>query len=564
MTDPVTGESTPVRHNRGTFVYRLAGRDRQQSASYYTPEVLTRFTVGQALAELLDQNGETTPACDILNLTVCEPALGSGAFAIEAVSQLADEYLKRRQNELGTRIDPDEYPRRLQEVKAYLALHQVYGVDLNATAVELAEISLWLGTMTPALDAPWFGLHLRRGNSLIGVRRAVFHRSQITDKSCLKDVPGDVPLADLDAGINGRVHHFLLPAEGWGAAIDAKEAKPLAPEALQRLREWRRSILSKPTKVQTNALIDLAERVESLWGITLSRLQIAEAEIRRSIPVWGADNLAVGGHIQREEIERTLAEPKGAYQRLRRIMDAWCALWFWPLTDTLTTAEDGTRIHPPTLAEWIEAGQMLLGRHAGKKKTATGQDRLDTGNTWAELGTTEDLDLGLASAATIEATLAKHSWLKVCEQIASQQGFFHWELDFAPVFARGGFDLQLGNPPWVRPRSDVDALLAEGDPWWQLENKPSEEARKERRPGTLALNGIQNLVIDGTADVAATAAFVGSVQHFPHLAGLQPDLYRCFMEQTWRHVSARSHRPDQPGITLHRRKKGRRSTCRHV
>ena len=58
-------------------------------------------------------------------------------------------------------------------------------------------------------------------------------------------------------------------------------------------------------------------------------------------------------------------------------------------------------------------------------------------------------------------------------EVADQQGFFHWELDFATVFARGGFDLQVGNPPWVRP-ADIDALLAEGDPWWQLALKPSE------------------------------------------------------------------------------------------
>jgi NAD(P)-dependent dehydrogenase (short-subunit alcohol dehydrogenase family) len=52
--DKVTGEAKPVVHEAGTFVFRLAGRERQQSASYYTPEVLTRFTVSQALAELLD------------------------------------------------------------------------------------------------------------------------------------------------------------------------------------------------------------------------------------------------------------------------------------------------------------------------------------------------------------------------------------------------------------------------------------------------------------------------------------------------------------------------------
>ena len=97
---------------RGSFVFRLAGRERQQSASYYTPEVLTRFTVGQALEELLDQDGRRTTAAEILELTVCEPALGSGAFAIEAVRQLAEQYLTRRQDELGERIDPDDYPRR--------------------------------------------------------------------------------------------------------------------------------------------------------------------------------------------------------------------------------------------------------------------------------------------------------------------------------------------------------------------------------------------------------------------------------------------------------------------
>ena len=251
--DRLTGEPKPVIHEAGTFVFRLAGRERQQSASYYTPEVLTRFTVGQALAELLDQGGATTPAGDILAMTVCEPALGSGAFAIEAVRQLAEQYLHRRQRELGERIDPDDYPRRLQETKAYLALHNVYGVDLNATAVELAEISLWLDTMVEGLDAPWFGLHLRRGNSLIGARRAVFGREQVGRKEYLKDVPRDVPLTtleqDVTAGtlasdIAGGVHHFMLPAAGWGSAVDAKEAKELAPQALAALKAWRSAIHS--------------------------------------------------------------------------------------------------------------------------------------------------------------------------------------------------------------------------------------------------------------------------------------------------------------------------------
>ena len=94
--------------------------------------------------------------------------------------------------------------------------------------------------------------------------------------------------------------------------------------------------------------------------------------------------------------------------------------------------------------------------------------------------------------------LKNHAWLQVCEKVAEQQGFFHWELDFVTVFARGGFDLQLGNPPWVRPRTDTDALLAEGDPWWQLATKPSEAERKAKRIEALSLPGIRDLVVSAT------------------------------------------------------------------
>ncbi|MFV2021523.1 class I SAM-dependent DNA methyltransferase [Micromonospora sp. LOL_023] len=543
-TDPQTGERKPVLHPEGSFVFRLAGRERQQSASYYTPEVLTRFTVGQALEELLDQDGRTTKAAEILEMTVCEPALGSGAFAIEAVRQLADQYLKRRQAELGIRIDPDEYPRRLQEVKAYLALHNVYGVDLNATAVELAEISLWLDTMVEGLAAPWFGLHLRRGNSLVGARRAVYRRNQVSDKSWLGAVPTDLPLTSLvedmeaERVASGGIHHFLLPADGWGAAADAKEAAALAPEAAKRLKSWRSSVKSKPSQQQVNTLVELAHRVEVLWQIAYRRLSIAEREIRRAIPVWEAGDLPAGGGVQREQIEAALADPDGAYQRLRRVMDAWTALWFWPLTDEITTV-DGAQVAPPTVTEWLAGLQALLGRSPELRKTSLPRETLAASASWDELNEGEKVDLGFANALPVADALRKHPWLVVCERVADQQGFFHWNLDFATVFARGGFDLQAGNPPWVRPIVDIPALLAEGDPWWQLAVKPTQIEVRDRRKETIILPGVRDLVVDGVVDVCCTAEFVGSAPYYPYLKGLQPDLYRCFVEQSWRHGSAR-------------------------
>jgi len=537
--DEFSGERKAVLHQKGTFVFRLAGRERQQSASYYTPEVLTRFTVSQALEELLDQDGHTTTAEEILGLTVCEPALGSGAFAIEAVRQLAEQYLRRRQAELGQRIDPDKYPAESQRVKAYIALHQVYGVDLNATAVELAEISLWLDTMVSGLQAPWFGLRLRRGNSLIGARRAVYTRAQVNDKSWLKATPTDVPMTGMVEELqnettavqtNGRIHHFLLPASGWGSAVEAKEAVALAPEAAAELKKWRSGITSKPTVKQLNALVELAHRVESLWQITLRRLQIAEAEARRDIKLWGRDDPGHTQAVTREEIEETLSKRNGAYQRLRRVMDAWAALWFWPLTDT-------GGVTPPSLDRWIEACQALLGREPEARKNAKGRTSLRTADTWDDLNDAEEWSLFFAGAVPVDEVLARQPWLKMCEKVAEQQGFFHWELDFATVFAWGGFDLQLGNPPWVRPQVDMDALLAEGDPWWQLALKPSETQRDAKRPDTLRYPGIKDLAISATGDVAAMIEYLGSEQHYPLLAGMQSDLYRCFMERAWHNTS---------------------------
>lgn len=544
VDDPDTGERRSRRYDKGEFVFRLSGRERQQSASYYTPEVLTRFTVGQALEELLDQDGVTTPADDILQLTICEPALGSGAFAIEAVNQLAEQYLERKQNELGLRIDPEDRPAELQKVKASIALHQVYGVDLNATAVEFAEITLWLSSMAKGLQAPWFGLHLRRGNSLIGARRAVYRRSQIMDKSWLTAPPTDVPLADIAARVQqdsddltdaaGRIPHWLMPAAGWGSTAESKEAKNLAPDRVKQIKAWRRRAISKPSKKEVDRLVDLGYQVEELWTMAYRRLTIAKQQTRRDIPLWGQEpNDAPKTYVTREQIEQSLSDPDGAYQRLRRVMDAWCALWFWPLTTSVT---------PPEFDEWLSVAEQILGTQSNRSRKAAerGAESLAPANEWSALAEQENFELaGAGAAAHVSEVVAEHPWLEVCERVAAQQGFFHWQLDFATVFGCGGFDLQLGNPPWVRPILDVDALLVEGDPWWMLAHKPSESARKQRREKTLRVPGMADEVLDGAGDTVGLAGYVGDPTNYPVLEGLQPDLYRCFMSQVWGHQSHR-------------------------
>ncbi|MEF8727185.1 MAG: N-6 DNA methylase [Accumulibacter sp.] len=191
---------------RDTFIYRLAGRDRQKSASYYTPQVLTRCLVKYALKELLKDKA----ADDILTLTVVEPAMGSAAFLNEAVNQLAEAYLERKQIELKRRIPHEQYTIELQKTRMYLADRNVYGVDLNPIATELAEVSLWLnaiygedaedGQPPKPARVPWFGYQLFSGNSLIGARREVFAASHTEEwlQACLvRHPPAPMPFSPL-------------------------------------------------------------------------------------------------------------------------------------------------------------------------------------------------------------------------------------------------------------------------------------------------------------------------------------------------------------------------------
>ncbi|MFJ6636395.1 type II restriction endonuclease subunit M [Streptomyces sp. NPDC091376] len=577
--DEITGVPRRVEHKKGSFVYRLSGRERQRSASYYTPEVLTRSTVKHALAELLDQDGEITKARDILDLVVCEPALGSGAFLNEAINQLAAEYLRRRMNELSIergqdmQLPPDQYEAELQKVKAYLALHNCYGVDLNHTAVELAEVSLWLNAMHEGLKAPWFGLHLRRGNSLIGARRAVYDKEALKRKTWLATVPTDRPLREGAEGAAFRasedVHHFLLPAKGWGAVADANQAKELVRDERDRLTEWRKKVTATPSVTQSKRLLALATRVERLWELAKRRLVVSEAEVRRDIDVWEVDRERPlprsSGAVSREQVEQALQQPGAPLGRLRLVMDAWCALWFWPVGQPNTP-------EPPTFEEWLEFCEAVLGVPPAKAKVKStkrgagaGLDDefglfADTGD-FEQLAMDDELDRTLSQCVDMPTVMLRFPWLGEVDAISRREGFFHWELEFSQVFDRGGFDLQVGNPPWHRPIWDDDLALAEHDPWFGLTEKAPQENRALRRTQILSQNEALRLYLGDLNSWAGGSDFLGSTIEWPVLAGLQTNFYRNFMQRVWRSLGPRgraallhpeTHMSDKSGGYLRR------------
>ncbi|WP_431039540.1 class I SAM-dependent DNA methyltransferase [Streptomyces sp. P9-1] len=597
--DEDTGEERRVRYAPGAFVYRLSGRDRQTSASYYTPESLTRVTVQLALQHRLDQDDTVTEARELLDWKICEPALGSGAFLNEAINQVAAEYLRRRQDELGVAIDTEKYAVELQKAKAYIALHNSYGVDLNNTAVELAEVSLWLNTMHPGMEAPWFGLHLRRGNSLIGGRREIYSAERLKKGGWLGTTPERFPLSEAVAGASlpeGAVHHFLLPAKEWGAVAAEKEAKALAPEEAKALGAWRKAITKSPNATQTKRLQGLARRAEYLWGLVVRRLEISEREISRRVDVWGAEDGWLRSPevaVPREKVKADLEAVDTPYWRLKTLMDAWCALWFWPVqsaalldgsheayvraaevasqsdewtvsavpaqpaaparetyekpdffggvevVEVKSKSERGSRkeqirgerrqvIALASLDDWLDFAESLLGtQDVAADSLVAHFDTLD------ELERYEDELpewMGMERFTSLES---RYPWAGVARDVAERQGFFHWELEFGQVFARGGYDLQVGNPPWVRPDWNEDAVLAELEPWFKLSAKPTAEEWRAKKAETLDSARSVSTVLTDLVSVAATATLLTSQPMYPLLSRTRPDLYRAFMTRTW-------------------------------
>ena len=518
--DERTGERRRVRHPKGSFVFRLAGRDRQRSASYYTPEVLTSCVVRHALAELIDDD---VPASDLLELTICEPALGSGAFVNEAITQLAQTYLDRRQRELGETLDPDRYAFELQRVKTHFALHQSYGVDLNHTAVELAEVSLWLNAMHQGLRAPWFGLHLRRGNSLVGASRSTYRSDQLEKQRWLTEPPTDRPLADATLGPS-EVHHFLLPAAGWAAVADAKQAKELRPEARDQLKQWRKAVTKTLSVDERRRVQALAHRVEALWELATQRIAQAEGDLRRPLHLYGQPQPEHAASTARDRLDALLEDDSSPLGRLRLVMDAWCALWYWPID-----GDDGPPT-PPARQQWLDALEGLLG--TVDLEPGSGQlnllDLLET-----DEGPDDQLRFAFGMR-TVEAVLNEHPWLHTTRDIAAREGFFHWELEFAPIFARGGFDLVAGNPPWVRLDWEDDIVLAELDPWFGVTTSATTEETRQRRQTVLEDSAHQRFYLDELASNTGLVRSLGDGTRRPLLTGIRTNLYMVFMDTSWR------------------------------
>ena len=564
LTDNETG--APIILPKGTFVYRLNGRDRQKSASYYTPEVLTRSTVKYTLKSIIDDvAANKRKATELLDLKILEPAMGAAAFQNEVINQLAEAYLfhqQRQQRENGKsnwRIQPDHYRDELQKVKAYIATHNVYGVDLNPTAIELGKLSLWLNVIHKDMETPFFANRICVGNAVIGAWLKVYSKNEfygISERYGAKlkpnkwweKAPHKVKFFSnrVNRSIND-VYHFLLPDANMLGVRSIKEQKQANPVAEKRmaaiLKNWTEPIgaYEFQTLQRLSAKIDILLKDYFTDQISIEKYTNNRREIWDGIDHSGSESLfkeeeQAESYARKQELFDTRYGHNNAYRKLKLAMDYWCSLWFWEYKDADSL---------PTREEYWADIEALLDVDNDKLDNRTRQaleradkvcedepefNRISEDEAQIVAKTQEEM-LTEAQGKTSLFSDDDPQRLKIVCRLSERYRFFHPMLEFIEVFwLRDGFDIICGNPPWLKLEFDEQGILSEKYPEVAIRKVSAPDVRKKRNEMFVTIPSIEQLYRAEECENACSSVFMNAHSNYPLLEGQQTNLYKCVLE----------------------------------
>lgn len=562
-----TGE--PIILPKGTFVYRLNGRDRQKSASYYTPEVLTRSTVKYTLKSIIDDVAAgKRKATDLLELKILEPAMGAAAFQNEVINQLAEAYLtyqQQQQRERGLknwRIQPDKYRDELQKVKAFIATHNVYGVDLNPTAIELGKLSLWLNVIHKDMETPFFANRLAVGNAVIGAWLKVYSRDDVKgiverqgrplkQNKWWEKAPHKVKFFQnrVNRSVND-VYHFLLPDANMLGVRSIKEQKQAHKNEYDRmttlLKDWTAPITGDDFKTlqRLSSKIDLLLKEYYTDQLSIDKYTNNRNEVWDGIEHADTSSLfkeeeQAESYAKKQQLFDTRYRRDNAYRKLKLAMDYWCALWFWEYDD----AND-----LPTRQEYWADIEALLDVDNDKLDKRTRQALEQAGSDYAaedmpEYGTRMTEEESEIVTKTQEELLTESHGsltlfaddeplrLKIADRLAKRYRFFHPMLEFIEVFwLRDGFDIICGNPPWIKLEFDEQGIMSEKYPEVVIRRMSAPDMRQKLADMFASNENLKLLYHSEEIENVCTGVFLNAHQNYPLLVGQQTNLYKCILE----------------------------------
>ncbi|EKO3404692.1 hypothetical protein N6C02_002964 [Vibrio fluvialis] len=183
----------PLLYPKGAFML-TTGTDRRETGSHYTPKSLTESIVTETLEPVVytgpaegkpREEWQLKSPEELLDLKICDPAMGSGAFLVQVCRWLAERicesWLMVEQagsfvtmkgvatSDESLELLPVDADERLIIAKRLISERCLYGVDINPLAVELAKLSIWLVTLSKGRPFGFLDHNLKSGDSLLGI-----------------------------------------------------------------------------------------------------------------------------------------------------------------------------------------------------------------------------------------------------------------------------------------------------------------------------------------------------------------------------------------------------------
>ncbi len=288
------------------------------------------------------------------------------------------------------------------------------------------------------------------------------------------------------------------------------------------MKEWRKEFMQPISKNELRKLYAICDKIDELLEEHYRFQAKVNRETAGNWQFFGLDapELELHSYSEKEKLAANRNATNAPYYKLKLVMDYWCALWFWDMREAAEL---------PTRTDWYNDLVSILDfdvEAAMAKRTVkeltTGKDEFAPDVEQVELFDEDEGQLSLSTyrkegdafadvvvhylAAEKRTGLWQNRRAELVQRYARTYRFFHYQLEFIEVFKeRDGFDVIVGNPPWVNVEFDEAGIVADTYPEVAIRNQSAPATRKE-------VDRLMALTPTLVADYLSEAIWAGELQ----------------------------------------------------